>query len=373
MKDILVVIDPGHYAGYNPWAISGYYEGTEMFILALMLQMELQKRGIPSILTKSTAEENPGLYARGQMAVRQKTRYKTVVFLSLHDNAPGASAQNPSAIRGTMIFTSMYRLEQTRGFLTGLQKVIAKTIGCGTREMYSKAYTEVNPRQDWWGVIRGAMDGAESQDEADLHGVDYAAIIEHDFHTNPDYCRWMAQEENKRKVAVAEAQYIADYFAEKADQTSSYTVCNGTLRITYGGSDGVNLHQTPDLKPESVIGALHYNELRRAVGIRNLPDGTALYRLEDGEYITASGSYVQYTSNEFASYVAKSITGGLNVRNFPSSLSGGGEVIAILGKDNQVDVIGECYNLGQKWLMIRMEYQGKTVTGFVAARYLEDV
>jgi len=365
---VLVVIDPGHYSGYNPWALSGYYEGNEMFRLSEIQKEELERRGIDVLLTKNSADENPGLFERGQIAVKMKGKYDIIIFVSNHDNAPGVNAQNPSAIRGTVIFTSMYRLNKTRDFLEGLQAVTADAIGCPRREISVRAYNEVNPRQDYWGVIRGAMDGAESQEEADLHGVDYALILEHDFHTNPEYCRWMADDANKRKVAAAQAQYIAEYFA-----TASYQICNGTLRIVYGGTDGVNLHSFPDLKPDSVIGALYYNNIRRAVGIVSLSDGTTMYRLEDGEYITASGSYVQYTSHGFYNYVGKVIADTLNVRDFPSSLEGGGKIVHVLGRDNLVEVVGEAYNNGQEWLMVRIKNEADNVTGFVAAAYMERV
>ena len=344
---ILVVIDPGHYTGYNPWALEGHYEGNEMFRLSEIQKEELERRGIDVLLTKNSADENPGLFERGQIAARMKGKYDIVIFVSNHDNAPGRNTQNPSTIRGTVIFTSMYRINKTRDFLEGLQAVTAAAIGCPKREISVRAYTEVNPRQDYWGVIRGAMDGAESQEEADLNGVDYALILEHDFHTNPEYCRWMADDANKRKVAAAQAQYIAEYFA-----TASYQICNGTLRIVYGGIDGVNLHSSPDLRADSVIGTLYYNNVRRAVGIISLSDGTTMYRLEDGEYITASGSYVQYTSNGFNNYVAKVTADMLNVRDFPSSLASGGNVVYVLVRNNLVEVTGEAYNNGQRWLMV---------------------
>ncbi len=367
--NVLVVIDPGHYTGYNPWTMKGHYEGDEMFRLAQLLQEELMARGVAAKLTKQSATENPGLYSRGQIAVKEKRNYDKVVFLSLHDNAPGASAKNPETIRGTMIFASIYRLEGTMDFLTGLQDTVASVIGCGKREIYSRPYTEINPAQDWWGVIRGAMDGAASQEAADQRGVDYAAIIEHDFHTNMDYCMWMAEDANKRKVAAAEAQYIADYFSVRQ---GSYQIVNGTLNIIYGGLDGVNLHRTPDLSSISVCGRLQYGELRRAVGLVSLPDGTVLYRLEDGEYVTANENYVRYTRNDFESYTARvSGAGTLNVRDFPSSREGGGSVIDVLGEGNLVDVIGETYHKGDHWLMIRIVRPAGNVIGFAAARYMK--
>lgn len=368
--ELYAVIDPGHYSGYNPWILPGHNEGDEMFTLAVMLKEELEQLGIGAKLTKQSAGENPGLYERGQMAVRERKNHETVVFLSLHDNAPGASAADPSSVRGTMIFTSMYRVNTTRDFLEGLQNAVAEAIGCGKREIYAKPYQEVNPAQDWWGVIRGAMDGAENQEEADLRGAAYAAIVEHDFHTNPEYCQWMADDRNKRRVARAEARYLADYFGMGEGQ-SSYQICNGTLRVVYGGKDGVNLHTAPDFLPDSVIGVLYYNDLRRAVGIISKANGDVLYRLEDGPYITAHGTYVDYSTNEYRSYTAavQLSEGTLNVRDFPSDSADGGKILTVLGNENLVDVIGEAYHYGEKWLMIRVKRASGDITGFAAAQY----
>ena len=82
---ITVVIDPGHYTGYNKGVTAGYYEGNAVFKLAQYLKEELQSDTdqIKVAMTKNTMAENPGVFARGQFAVNNGA----TVFLSMHSNA----------------------------------------------------------------------------------------------------------------------------------------------------------------------------------------------------------------------------------------------------------------------------------------------
>ena len=49
----LVVLDPGHGPVTNPYpAASGYYEGTQMYKLMLVLKSRLEESGINVITTR---------------------------------------------------------------------------------------------------------------------------------------------------------------------------------------------------------------------------------------------------------------------------------------------------------------------------------
>ena len=55
-----VVIDAGHYTGYNPYpAAKGYSEGNQMWKLTGYLKSSLERCGVKVILTKSSCGENP--------------------------------------------------------------------------------------------------------------------------------------------------------------------------------------------------------------------------------------------------------------------------------------------------------------------------
>ena len=87
-KKLLVVIDPGHTGNtYNAGAVKGYYESKAVYDLSLYEKTALEKRGIDVILTRER-NQDPGLYERGQMAVKKGHGYANVVFESNHSKCP---------------------------------------------------------------------------------------------------------------------------------------------------------------------------------------------------------------------------------------------------------------------------------------------
>lgn len=366
-RGMRILLDPGHYGSYynqSP-AVPEYYESNFTWKFHLLLKAELERKGAFVGTTRANKDDNPGLVARGMMAKGYD------VLVSLHSNAVGSGVneQVDHPLAFVMMddqnpMTVYDQISQELGLK--LARAVGETMGCeqlaviATKSMGADRNGDgvVNAEDEYYAVLYGARQV----------GVP-AVILEHSFHTNTRSTRWLMDDENLQKLAEAEANAILEYQVARG----SYQICNGTIRISYGGTDGVNLHSSPDLRADSVIGTLYYNSVRRAVGIASLPDGTTMYRLEDGEYITASGSYVQYTSNGFNNYVAKVTADTLNVRDFPSSLAGGGRVMHVLGKNNLVEVTGEAYNNGQKWLMVRIRNAEVNITGFVAAAHMERV
>ena len=86
-KKLLVVIDPGHTGNtYNAGAVKGYYESKAVYDLSLYEKTALEKRGIDVILTRER-NQDPGLYERGQMAVKKGNGYANVLFESNHTDA----------------------------------------------------------------------------------------------------------------------------------------------------------------------------------------------------------------------------------------------------------------------------------------------
>ena len=86
-KKLLVVIDSGHTGNtYNAGAVKGYYESKAVYDLSLYEKTALEKRGIDVILTRER-NQDPGLYERGQMAVKKGNGYANVLFESNHTDA----------------------------------------------------------------------------------------------------------------------------------------------------------------------------------------------------------------------------------------------------------------------------------------------
>ena len=97
MANPLVVLDPGHGPLTNPYpAASGFYEGTQMYKLMLVLKKRLEDHGIQVITTRKQLSDDPALQDRGATAGKNKAD----LFISLHSDAIGnyvASAKGVSA------------------------------------------------------------------------------------------------------------------------------------------------------------------------------------------------------------------------------------------------------------------------------------
>ena len=98
-KKLLVVIDPGHTGNtYNAGAVKGYYESKAVYDLSLYEKTALEKRGIDVILTRER-NQDPGLYERGQMAVKKGNGYANVLFESNHTDAFNGKACGVTVVR----------------------------------------------------------------------------------------------------------------------------------------------------------------------------------------------------------------------------------------------------------------------------------
>ena len=83
----VVWLDPGHDSRwYNPSpVVPEYYEGKQMWELALLLKDALQSRGISVHMTKSAVDHAVGLVDRGKLSAGAD------LFVSLHSNAAATS------------------------------------------------------------------------------------------------------------------------------------------------------------------------------------------------------------------------------------------------------------------------------------------
>ena len=376
MKKLALIIDPGHYPGYNPGIDPAVCEGDVMYSLA-----EAEKKycdakysnQVDCILTRGMNEDPSLEQGRGHKAVemKQSGNYETVMFMSDHTNAPGGNPPDPN-VTGICIFTSQFR-KNTYDFLQKLADVAASVMNSHFLYMDAQPLSAADPA-DWWGVVRGAMNHAKTQQEADQNGADYAFIIEHGFHTNPVECAFFKSQKNIQRMAEAKIDFIMEYLGiKKAATMTAFWLCDGTLEITYAGADGVNLHSGLKMVSTNVVGILYKGEKRRVVQGVKMSDGQDWYRLESGEYITANKNYVKYAENNQKKKVGK-VTGVaandvLNVRDFPNSYSG--NVTRTLKEGNLVQVIGECYNNGTQWYLVDQGDASNKFKGFVAARYIK--
>ena len=206
-KKLLVVIDPGHTDNtYNAGAVKGYYESKAVYDLSLYEKAALEKRGIDVILTRER-NQDPGLYERGQMAVKNGRGYANVVFESNHSNAFNGKAYGVNVIRSA-------HLPASEKLADRMIDAIVKVMKLSTGITYNRGVTTKTQSNgaDWYGVIRGAVSGEVSQKQAQNGPVHYDYIVEHGFHDNQKECQFLSKQENLKAIAEAKAAVIADYF-----------------------------------------------------------------------------------------------------------------------------------------------------------------
>ncbi len=223
--DIRFCVDQGHYPGGNKGVCPGYYEGNRMFTLGVYLKEELEKyEGFSAILTRKKVEDDPELDVRGKMAIQNDCQ----VFVSLHTNA----YSSPTAC-GVSVIYSLKRPDSLT-LAENLGKSIAALMREGDGVTYFRsAYTRTYPGTtdtDYYAVIRNAVRG---------NVVRYAYILEQGFHTNPNECNWLSDDDNLRALAKTEAATFAAYFGHslKPDiptppgDYTTYTVVAGDTLI----------------------------------------------------------------------------------------------------------------------------------------------
>ena len=190
-----ILIDPGHGQYGNPYPPQkGYYEGTQMWKLSTYLKPELEKYGFEVKTTRPKVTDDPALSARGKMAAGHD------LIISLHSNAPAkASDTKPT---GSVIFRTI----ETPGI-----KPLCDKLGQKISEIMGHHYrgTTVKesgsrPGKNYNGVLRNAM----------AAGCKAGMLIEHGFHTNLKDSAFLIKDENLKKLAVAEAEIIAEWFGK---------------------------------------------------------------------------------------------------------------------------------------------------------------
>ncbi len=190
---IVILLDAGHYAYYNQGIIKDYWESLNNWTQHLMLKEELERLGFKVCLTREAQEKDLALYDRGYKCLAEKAD----LFLSIHSNAPGNSSPGT---RGVVVNYSVSAQTKDREMALGIAECIANVMGNGVHSVYSKKSD--NGNYDYYGVLRGAVAG----------GCKSCFILERGFHTNEEDCRWLMEEANLRKLAVALADYLYKIF-----------------------------------------------------------------------------------------------------------------------------------------------------------------
>lgn len=258
-SNVLVVIDPGHSAGYNTGCVSGYHEGDWAYKQALYDKAALESYGFTVILTRDAAG-NPGLYDRGQIAVQKSAGYSAVVFMSNHTNAYGADHNSNAS--GVSAITSQYLSAANTNLINAVMNAVAAEMNKTTGNTYVRGIETrlLDNGTDWYGVIRGSVSGASSAAQAAAGPVQYSFILEHGFHTNPNECTYLSNDANLKALAAAKARAFAEFFGKASTSSNSQStptvvpesqLWNATVSVAV--NDPLNMRSAPDSGSSNVV------------------------------------------------------------------------------------------------------------------------
>ena len=193
---VKICLDAGHYAKYNRSPVNPvYYESDFNWKLHLYLKEELEKYNISVITTREDKDTDLALEDRG------KTSAGCDLFLSLHSNA-STSPYDDGPLACVTITGTCDQLG------LDLANLVADVMGTNQRGSIWKRYGEKFPNLNYYGVLRGAT------------FVNTPAILlEHSYHTNLRATNWLLVDANVRKLAVAEAAFLAKYYGMYPGQT----------------------------------------------------------------------------------------------------------------------------------------------------------
>ena len=210
----IVCVDAGHYGKYNRSpVVPDYYESEMNWKLHLMLEDELEKHGIQVRLTRADQKRDLGLKDRGRASKGCD------LLLSIHSNA----AERESADYPVVYYP-----------ISGAAADLAKTLAVLIKNTMGT-------------VENGQAKSRKGSGDWDYHSVIYGAtevgtpalILEHSFHTNPNAVRWLMNDDNLRKMAVAEAKIIAEWFdvakAEDKPEESPKRTISASFPVIYPG------------------------------------------------------------------------------------------------------------------------------------------
>lgn len=191
MSKIKICLDAGHVGSkYNQSpVVKTYYESAMVWKLHLKLKAELETRGFEVITSRADIDTDLGVYERGAASKGCN------VFISLHSNACSTESVD---------YPVVYRAYDNLNDVDVLALQIAKKIGelMGTNQAGRTATRKNSAGGEYYGVLRGAR----------AVGTPFYMLIEHSFHTNTAATKWLSVDANLDKLAVAEAELLADYF-----------------------------------------------------------------------------------------------------------------------------------------------------------------
>ena len=186
------MLDAGHYGKRNQSPVlPEYYESVQMWKLCEFLAEELAVLGFEVLKTRKKQSEDLAVVERGRLAKGCD------LFLSLHSNATGNGNTKTDRVS---VYAPIANINGSHKLGDILATAVAACMEIDGH--FVKTRKSEKGDYEYYGVMRGARSV-----ECPLY-----YIIEHSFHTNENSANWLMDDENLRKLAIAEATSIAIYF-----------------------------------------------------------------------------------------------------------------------------------------------------------------
>lgn len=206
-----ICLDAGHVGSkYNQSpVVKTYYESAMVWALHLKLKAQLEARGFQVVTTRASIDTDLGVYERGTASKGCD------VFISLHSNACGTESVD---------YPVVYRAYDNKNDVDTLALKLAKKVGelMGTAQAGRTATRKNSSGGEYYGVLRGAR----------AVGTPYYMLIEHSFHTNTKATKWLSVDANLDKLAVAEADILAEFFGMESSAATEKTAIMGKAQAT---------------------------------------------------------------------------------------------------------------------------------------------
>lgn len=206
-----ICLDAGHVGSkYNQSpVVKTYYESAMVWALHLKLKAQLEARGFQVVTTRASIDTDLGVYERGTASKGCD------VFISLHSNACGTESVD---------YPVVYRAYDNKNSVDTLALKLAKKVGelMGTTQAGRRATRKNSSGGEYYGVLRGAR----------AVGTPYYMLIEHSFHTNTKATKWLSKDANLDKLAVAEADILAEFFGMESSTETEKTAIMGKAQAT---------------------------------------------------------------------------------------------------------------------------------------------
>lgn len=234
---IKICLDAGHYARYNQsFVVPEYWESEMTWKLHLLLKDELEKRGFEVKTTRTDQKTDLNVTERGKMAKGCD------LFMSLHSDAAYDSddpEEKKAANEPVDRVTVFHPLD---GRAADLSRLLADRIAevMEVRQGGHVKTREGSYGNNYYGVINGAY-------QVGVPGL----LIEHSFHTNRRSAKWLLDNDNLERLAIAEADVLAAYYG-MGGSTAHLTPIEGRAAATDYQMEQYLLSVNPDV-PQSVL------------------------------------------------------------------------------------------------------------------------